>query len=925
MKGSGMERFAGLALALAVSLAGMAGAEAAVRLHSHPMSPKENPDYARRHVRPPERSLFGNRYDFTVFRKMNPKTLEAEIDRYTVSNRLGHIAWPNYGAIVDGELPRMVRTLKERGLVLFDPWGYVPGNDDSCGFWMQFHVPTGTFAMLERELGDRWTGMDNGEQDKRYLTAYANRFDPNPGRDRFRHYLNFRRYFGRLERELGSRLSTLVGSTLVHSFLREGVYTFAGAETSQEYPNTQVLYSFLRGAGKQYGVPWFGNVSVYNAYGWKDISKTNLTTKAGGYEDGRADRGTSLALMKRLGYEQIFHNCWFGGMETGYFYADGTLTPIGRIQADQLRWTEENGDPGTMCTPVALMTDVFAGWVVPRMQDWPYADRKYRVWGIAPYEFGDYLTHGVYDLLYPGYADSHFFHDERGMIVPTPYGDIADFILSDAPAWLLSRYAVVVLAGRIEPSAETADALRAFVRGGGHLVMTRGNERTLFAEGFGDTGKGRVSRIGSAWGVEEEVRCALPVKSRRNEPFPNPHPLTAEARDVLAQAFAAVRVFSVKPSAATNGLSVISCRRGKGAYTVAVMNNTWREQPFEIVSHVGRITSMRELPTDVSERGAIGFVAHRTVCADIGCDTDRTIAAGAVRLFRVETDEGGTVTDVPHAVPPANPKGRTLAMNDTCSIREFVLRRPTFFRHWDGVKVSAAYLRDRDRRFLSEEGEWCALQGLNVMIDFTDLMNQFADLRLTARDAVEARRSDAMLDDILAKAPLLGVKEAIFALHATCCNGRLLVLPANRADFEATYRRTAEKIAAAGITAYLRMTPDHVVNGFADADAWVAKSGTPAFRTAVFLGTAMSTPKRTAAQRVVDACARRDGLWVLSAAATDVNGSVWTRSDPLAAHADEVRPYLEHAAKAGVRVVFDAFYPDRDAEYRDARLFEEMK
>ena len=30
-------------------------------------------------------------------------------------------------------------------------------------------------------------------------------------------------------------------------------------------------------------------------------------------------------------------------------------------------------------------------------------------------------------------------------------------------------------------------------------------------------------------------------------------------------------------------------------------------------------------------------------------------------------------------------------------------------------------------------------------------------------------------------------------------------------------------------------------------------------------------------------------------------------------------------AEAGVRVVFDAFYPDRDAEYRDARLLEEMK
>jgi hypothetical protein len=51
--------------------------------------------------------------------------------------------------------------------------------------------------------------------------------------------------------------------------LKEGARTLIGAETAQALPNNQVYYAFIRGAGKQYGVPWFGNASIFNRWGFK--------------------------------------------------------------------------------------------------------------------------------------------------------------------------------------------------------------------------------------------------------------------------------------------------------------------------------------------------------------------------------------------------------------------------------------------------------------------------------------------------------------------------------------------------------------------------------------------------------------------------------------------------------------------------------
>ena len=440
------------------------------RVYSHLLAPREHPDYDRRAVKPPTWETFKNRTQFTCLRGFGEKDgrlvgFAEELEKYSRTYELGDVIWPSYSTIFATNLCDLADEIKRRDLYLFDLWGYVPGSGPG-GYWQQFTPPAGRLPMLEAKLGERWLGMDIGEQDGRYIGGYANQMTP-ASASRFEQYLNFQRHFERMGDDLGHKLSALVSLNFGHYFLKEGTYTLIGAETAQGLPNNQVYYAFIRGAGRQYGVPWFGNASVWNRWGYKTYGSAG----GSGGETHGPTKGTSLSLLKRLIYSHILYNCVAVGFESGWIEGD-KLTPIGRIQQSAQRWVKENGQPGVMHTPVALLVDFYSGWSFPRHL---YSGDVYRVWGNRPYEAGDYLTDAVLDLLYPGYQNSSYFHDESGFLAPTPYGDIADCLLSDAPLWALDRYAVVIVAGELGGGREVRDKLQAYAERGGHVVITAGN------------------------------------------------------------------------------------------------------------------------------------------------------------------------------------------------------------------------------------------------------------------------------------------------------------------------------------------------------------------------------------------------------------------------------------------------------------------
>ena len=944
-----------LCAALLLTVRDAAGGEK-VRIYPYPMNPREHPDDLRRFVKPPDQTTFKNRLQFMALRSMGAN-YKADLDRYTLQDRLGDIVWAHYQMIYAKDVEAMAKELKRRDLYLFDLWGFVPGSGTG-GPWQQFVVPDGVLPMFERELGDRWLGMDNGEQDGRYVGGYAGQAVPY-GAGRAEQYLNFQRHFERMGDLLGNRMATLVSLNFGHYFMREGVYTLIGAETAQALPNSQIYYAFIRGAGKQYGVPWFGNVSVYNRWGFKHYSKNSADPSGG------STKGASLALMKRLMYSQILYNSVAVGFESSYYDGDGKLSPIGVIQQNAVRWSEAHGGPGVMHTPVAVMVDFLSGWSFPRHL---YSGEIYKVWGALPYDAGDYLTDGILDLLYPGYQDASYFHDERGFMSSTPFGDIADCLLSDAPGWLLRQYAVLVVAGRLEPSAELADTLAAYVRQGGHLVLTAANAARLFPDGIagirvlpettvrrteqgavtlhrlalsggaetvcrlgwrtpaaarGTWGLGEVTVFASPYGVAEEPQCALPAKAGVDKPLDKPFPLLAHVRETLAPVFRSQMLFGTGEGSVGEGLSLTTCRRAPGEYTVALCNNTWDEQPFSLVSLAGAVTNVTELATGTAEKNAVGFLPEG-VTNTVGEDASDRIAGGAVRLFRVLADESRAVKAVeaiPAARPAPNPTGRGLALRATGSVRRDILLRPTFFRHFDTVLVDWRYVADREKGALAGEAGWLKRQGVRIVVDASSGLNLFPDLRLVNNDTNEYARSLSTLGEVLVKMNALGSKDLVISLHRMPENN--FSREQYNASLTETCRTLARQAAAAGITVHLRQTRKKETPTLDALAHWVKTVNEPNFRAAPAVGELLAQGGDPVglAKRLSDfPC----DLVLLSGCEYDQNGQLWNLHTPLSRYGKpaDLAPFLAALKQAKQVCILDACYASADDEYRDARLLE---
>ena len=127
---------------------------------------------------------------------------------------------------------------------------------------------------------------------------------------------------------------------------------------------------------------------------------------------------------------------------------------------------------------MAILLDYNGGWTRPCDS----VPRKYIAasWGVIPWDAADYLADAVLDMLWPGYRMGSLMHDERGTMAPTPFGDAADVLLSDALLEVLMAYDTVVVAHRLETdAAAVAEKLNGVVSKGGKVVITASSLRDL--------------------------------------------------------------------------------------------------------------------------------------------------------------------------------------------------------------------------------------------------------------------------------------------------------------------------------------------------------------------------------------------------------------------------------------------------------------
>ena len=842
------------------------------------MDPKEHPDYERYAVPHPSLDVFDPLPQFATLRDIS--TPNQHLDNYTElvnsycldpNTTLGHVIWPRGpGFMFADNYKDFIDFIQEKGLYVTSVHGFTP-------MVAGFHPPKEVLDYLEEKLGSKWFGMANGEQDGHYFGGFARQELPLNKRP-VDQYLNFREYFHGMETILGPRLTTLLSSTYPHHQLKTGLYTLAGAETSQHGPNAQLRYAFIRGAGKQYGVIWFGNVSVYNRFGHKKyttptgkvtssesmksigdynineqslrqnklhqkgrkLAKTersfqcvqNITVPGYG-RDKLGDPfgptcGTSLNLMKRLMYAQMLYNSGYVSFEDGWFYDDqnDTLSPIGLIQHHGFLWTKGMSllAQGVHIPTVAFYLDFLSGWTAPRLK----CDTIFRTWNNLPYTAGDYLTDGLFREVYPHYQDASFFHDETGVSSPTPYGDLVDVLLSDAPSWVLKQYDTVIIAGEISGGLEVEMNLMEYVESGGHLVLTVGNlvkfrngafnvtsnmnchpvlagsevefmyeaklvenynmtvcdlniqlassNYSVLAKLFnndpliisipfqGNDNGGTVTIFATPFAISSD-QVAAPT-SEVDITLPSPYPLLDHSRKVFNYILGNAAIFY---SEANLTLAQMLLNSSTDEYFVLVSNPELKEQPLKWGSYDRDMELIQEIPLDQSEKGAVGYLPDGYEDADIGKSTSTTIAGGDTRLFRVrvkQTEGQSDIKYMPKVSPKPRPKGIGLHLRHLeHSIRYEILKRPTFFQHYDSVVVDYSYLISKDNDFLVDDGRWLSQQSVIVYVDASPSINLFPTLRFVTDDPATYNKTVASLTSLMYKINILGSHDLIISLH----------------------------------------------------------------------------------------------------------------------------------------------------------------
>ena len=203
-------------------------------IYPYDLDVKEHPDHLRYHVKAPDYSVFDNKTQFIALRDLSGDNYKERMSLWVDKYKLGNILWVSYPLIYQDNLKEVVSEIKKRNLYLFDLWGYIPGSGPG-GYWQQFVIPDGVLDLFKNELEERWLGMDNGEQDGRYVGSFAPRMYP-MGSDRKQQYFNFQRHFQEMGNQLGNKLATLVSLNFGHYFLKEGIYTLIGAKQLKDFP-----------------------------------------------------------------------------------------------------------------------------------------------------------------------------------------------------------------------------------------------------------------------------------------------------------------------------------------------------------------------------------------------------------------------------------------------------------------------------------------------------------------------------------------------------------------------------------------------------------------------------------------------------------------------------------------------------------------
>ena len=694
---------------------------------------------------------------------------------------VGRVYQPNIGIMrtPEPDFSNGLRHLREVGMYLFNVGGYGPGSHLAGGYG-QLKVTEAQSKALSEILGERWLGFDLGEQDGRYHNNFETRQLPAP-RDRVAAHQLFREWCDRVVEDQAGKLTLLAVQWGWHYPTQDGSMTLIGAESESKCGITspQIQYAFLRGAGKQYGVLWFGNVALFSAFGvkgWTLNADGSVTTEGG---------GSSLNLMRRLCLSQWLWNSCILSFENSTLARSkdrkrACVSPLGQVQLDTEQLIQNGFNPGVMQTPVAILQDYFSGWMPPRSHT-----GQFQSFNSMDYVPSDYLTDGLLSLLFPGYENSGWFFDESGALCPTPYGEIADCLLNDAPAEVLSRYNLVLVSGIEHDVPGVRERLDAFCASGGMVMATGDDAARLWPEYCQPTTVSVATGAEIQWQVDGQRdhescdfdlheanlpvtahvlatcngrpaivsiphaggtvllalastgmnRTRVPCQPSRN-PYSRqgentglerPFHLLAHVARAYDVALKSQRLFT-----SGNGLTVTTCRRSDGSFVVGISNPSLRSLPFELVSHIGSIATINEVNLGTPVYDKPDYWPHKygpynprvkpsrenlgELTGEVSPSDAKHIRGGDIRFFEV-TLKACTAKERPDVKLSAPPRDRLLLVPDITTLRERLLAWPRFAYCFDGVALDWRAFCDADPQWLHDHADWFRRHAIRILVD----------------------------------------------------------------------------------------------------------------------------------------------------------------------------------------------------------------
>ena len=737
------------------------------KIYSSYHHPESYPEYTRRLIRATTRETLENTVQFMSLRALPQDEngalteIDAALDLYTKRFDLGKVFWMQCSAVQATNLPEFLEAVKKRGGYVFDLWGFVPGSYKKGLLWGEYTVTDEQHACFTSLLGDRFIGYDNGEQDGRYIGSYTPTQCP-ARQDNVFQQRRFYEHFDEMGGQLHNATTALCSLNYVHFFAREQNCFMLGAETAQALPNANgptagTSLSLLR---RLMYVEYLYNSDMLG------FESGLITTKAC---MDRVNAGIPLEPNKTNSDKSLF---------TG---EDAVLAPIGRIQADCIRFIKERGYAGVMAVPTAVVLNSGNGWCVPRHL---YTRNVYRSWGQMPYKDCDHQLHALFTLLYPGYEDSGFFLNERGFLTPTPYGDQADVLMTDARAETLRQYNLLLLAGWQKLDREQLDKLAAFADNGGTILAFAGQledapeaaaffgvnslgkatlrrdalvtdsdgsayrERALsvYADAalsdadvlmaFEDgtpfviaraAGKGRALLVLSPYGLDETENPA-PVRNMENVSIPLRHDLLESVKALLGRLMDEERLVSIDNPA----LQTIVNIRDEHTLTVTVVNNGFSAESYRIECLCGQEISRREIAVPDLDPATPGYWPMYTrpyPALDTTDEGRALIGPGQIAMWDIEY-EPENVAFV-HEEPMRDLSGNVyVSLRPHGILIEELLKMPALNQYFAGVKLDAAYVSDLSLRQCEQAGGWLRRRGLDVIVDFASVLDHYPHLSL---------------------------------------------------------------------------------------------------------------------------------------------------------------------------------------------------